>query len=268
MLASRSTEPPGRSGWTDIPYSTLTLSTEDNLAEIALDSSEAGNRVDLEMATELREACSLLSADDALRVVILTGKGPVFSTGREVPPDTGAIATMQAARAIAALPVPVLAALNGDASDHGLELALAADLRLAAPDARFWFSAPAEGMFPFDGGTQRLPRLVGPAWAQDMLLTGRKLSASQALAIGLVNRVSESSGKVLQQARQLADDILRGSPLGARYAKEAIMSGTDMALPQALGLEADLNVLLQSTRDRAEGIVSFLERREPDFRGE
>ena len=115
---------------------------------------------------------------------------------------------------------------------------------------------------------KRLPRLVGPAWAQDMLLTGRKLDASEALAIGLVNRVSESGDTALQQTRQLADAIAQGSPLGARYAKEAVMSGAEMALPHALGLEADLNVLLQSTRDRAEGIASFLERREPEFTGE
>lgn len=238
------------------------------MAEITLARPGEGNLVDLEMAAELREACSLLAADDGLRVVILTGKGPIFSTGRQVPPDAGSITRMQAARAVAALPMPVLAALNGDASDHGLELALAADLRVAAPDARFWFSAPAEGMFPFDGGTQRLPRLVGSAWARDMLLTGRKMAANQALAIGLVNRVAESSETVLHLARQLADSIVLGSPLGTRYAKEAIMSGTDMALPHALGLEADLNVLLQSTHDRAEGVASFLERREPDFRGD
>ena len=238
------------------------------MAVVTLDRPGVGNRVNLEMAAELREACALLAADDGLRVVILTGAGPVFSTGREILPDAAAIGRMQATRAIAALPVPVLAALNGDASDHGLELALAADLRLAAPDARFRFSAPAEGMFPFDGGTQRLPRLVGPAWAQDMLLTGRELTASEAAAIGLVNRVAGRGEDVMQLARQLAGQIAEGSPLGARYAKEAIMSGADMALPHALGLEADLNVLLQSTRDRAEGIASFLERREPEFRGE
>lgn len=238
------------------------------MAVITLARSDAGNRINLEMAAELRDACSLLSADDGLRVVIFTGSGHVFSTGRDVPPDADAIARIQVARAIAALPMPVLAALNGDASDHGLELALAADLRLAAPEARLWFSTPAEGMFPFDGGTQRLPRLVGPAWSQDMLLTGRKLDAAEALAIGLVNRVAESSGSVIQQACQLADSIAKGSPLGARYAKEAMMSGADLTLPHALGLEADLNVILQSTSDRAEGIASFLERREPEFKGE
>ena len=264
----RSSEPLGWPGRVDIPNSTLKLSTDENVAVITLARPAAGNRVNLEMAAELREACALLAADDGLRVVILTGAGTVFSTGREVPLDANAMAGMQAARAIAALRIPVLAALNGDASDHGLELALAADLRLADPQARFRFSSPAAGMFPFDGGTQRLPRLVGPGWAQDMLLTGRELSASEALAIGLVNRVAETPGAVLQLARQLADAIVHGSPLGARYAKEAIMSGADMALPQALGLEADLNVILQSTRDRAEGIASFLERREPDFTGE
>ena len=235
---------------------------------MTLDRPGARNRVNRDMALELREACALLAADDGLQVVILTGTGPVFSTGRETPADAGAIAGMQAARAIAALPVPVLAALNGDASDHGLELALAADLRLAAPDARFRFSPPSEGMFPFDGGTQRLPRLVGPAWAQDMLLTGRELTAGEAAAIGLVNRVSGKDEDVMQLARQLAGQIAEGSPLGARYAKEAIMSGTDMSLSHALGLESDLSVILQSTRDRAEGIASFLERREPGFTGE
>ena len=238
------------------------------MAVVTLDMTGTSNRVSVDMAAELREALAQLAVEDGLRVVILTGAGRVFSTGREIVADAGEIARLQAARAIADLPLPVLAALNGDASDHGLELALAADLRLADPDARCWFSAPGPGMFPFDGGTQRLPRLVGPGWARDMLLTGRKLSAAESLSMGLVNRVAESPGTVLQLALQMAGDILKGSPLGARYAKEAIMSGADMTLSQSLGLEADLNVILQSTADRAEGIASFLERREPEFTGE
>ncbi len=251
-----------------ILYSTLQLTLVETVAVATLNRPDAGNCVNELMAAELTDAAEELAANDNVRVVILTGAGSVFSVDREIPQNASHIGQLQAASAIAALPMPVLAALNGDASDHGLELALAADLRLADPDARCWFSAPELGMFPFDGGTQRLPRLVGLGWARDMLLTGRKLSASESLSIGLVNRVADSPGSALQLARQVADGILQGSPLGARYAKEAIMSGAEMALSQSLGLEADLNVILQSTRDRAEGIASFLERREPEFTGE
>ena len=220
------------------------------------------------MAAELREFCAELSSGDGLRVVILTGIGPVFSTGRYSPSDGQDIERLQAARAIASLSVPVVVALNGDATDHGLELALAGDLRVAAPHAKFGFSSPSADSFPFDGGTQRLPRLVGPGWARDLLLTGRRVNASEALAIGLVNRVSSEDENVMQSARQLVGQISEGSPLGARYVKEAVSSGTDMTLGQGLGLEADLNVILQSTADRAEGIASFLERRGPEFSGE
>ena len=121
---------------------------------------------------------------------------------------------------------------------------------------------------PFDGGTQRLPRLVGPAWATDMLLTGRLVSAEEALSIGLVNRVAGPGDTAMDVAMDLAERIIEGSPLGAQYVKEAVLSGSEMTLPQALGLEADLNIILQSTADRAEGIASFLERREPEFKGE
>ena len=175
---------------------------------------------------------------------------------------------MQVGPAVASLPVPVLVALNGDASDHGLELALAGDIRLAASDAEFAFAPPSAGNFPFDGATQRLPRLVGPGWARDMLLTGRRIDSAQALSIGLVNRVSGPGEQPLQLAYKLAEEIMEGGPLGARYVKEAVTLGADLTLGQALGLEADMNIILQSTADRAEGIASFLQRRKPTFAGE
>ena len=246
----------------------MQLTLDGPIAVVSLNRPDAGNRVNEIMAAELRETADRLAANDNLRVVIFTGAGAVFSVGRETRSDVIRIRSLQAASALAALPVPVIAALNGDAADHGLELALAADLRVASSSGRFWFSVPSEGSLPFDGGTQRLPRLVGPAWARDMLLTGRRVSASEALAIGLVNRVAEEDGDVPLAARQLAEQIAGGSPLGARYTKEAVMSGAEMSLPQALGLEADLNVILQSTTDRTEGIASFLERRPPNFTGE
>ena len=224
--------------------------------------------IDDAMAAELRELCAELSCDNGLRVVILTGNGPVFSTGRQAhPADAGQVERLQVAGAVASLPVPVLAALNGDATGHGLELALACDLRVASGEARFGLSPPSAGSFPFDGATQRLPRLVGPAWARDMLLTGRSLDAAEALSIGLVNRVAQPGEDALQLASNLAEEIMEGSPLGARYVKEAVTLGADLTLGQALGLETDLNVILQSTADRAEGIQSFLQRRAPTFTG-
>ena len=220
------------------------------------------------MAEELRGWCAELSGDNALRVVILTGVGVVFSTGRNPAVSPAQIAQMQVGGAVASLPVPVLVALNGDATDHGLELALAGDIRLAATGAKFAFTPPSAGNFPFDGATQRLPRLVGPGWARDMLLTGRRIDSTQALSIGLVNRVAAPDEDPLQLALNLAEEIMEGSPLGARYVKEAVALGADLTLGQALGLEADMNVILQSTADRAEGIASFLQRRAPSFTGE
>ena len=231
------------------------------------------------MASELRQALEQLSQQDELRLVILTGRGTVFSTGREnfgqstsvTPPDEPIedwLNDRRVASAVAAVPVPVIVALNGDATDHGLELALAGDLRLAVSGARLGFSPPSREMFPWDGGTQRLPRLVGPAWARDMLLTGRMVDAVQARSMGLVNRVADTVDHLRRITSELAETITAGSPLGARYAKEAIAKGMDLTLEQGLHLEADLNIILQSTSDRAEGIDSFRERRSPDFTGE
>lgn len=173
---------------------------------------------------------------------------------------------LQVASSLAALPIPVIVAVNGDALDHGLELALAGDLRVAATNANFGLTDLSRGVLPWDGGTQRLPRLVGPAWALDMVLTSRVIDATEALAIGLVNRVVEGD-QLLAEVHQMADAIVAGGPIAARYAKEAVQKGIDLALPQGLGLEADLNVILQSTADRAEGIESFLQRRDPRYTG-
>ena len=119
--------------------------------------------------------------------------------------------------------------------------------------------------FPWDGATQRLPRLVGPARAKDLILTGRTIDAREALEIGLVNRVVEQPDQLAEQAGELAQAIASGGPIAARYAKEAVQKGMDLTLGQGLALEADLNVILQSTGDREEGIKSFLERRPPKF---
>lgn len=247
------------------------------MATLTLNCLATANRLDLALAEELREACRQAGEDGTLRALVITGGGDPFSVGREAPPPELAAAPAEervawitrrkVASAVAALPMPVVVALNGDALDHGLELALAGDLRIAASHARLGMRDLVMGRFPWDGGTQRLPRLAGPAWARDMLLTGRLVDAAQALEIGLVNRVVDL-GELAQESRRLAEAIAAGGPIAARYVKEAVTKGLDLSLAQGLRLEADLNFLLQTTADRAEGLRAFRERRCPRFNGE
>ena len=236
------------------------------VATLTLDRPDTGNQIDGEMADALGEACRLVAEDDQLRLLVLTASGDSFSIDGGSRNREEGVPGNPAAH-IAALAVPVLVALNGDATGPGLELALAGDLRICVPTARFGFPGLSQGILPQDGGTQRLPRLVGPAWARDMLLTGRIVNAKNALSIGLVNRVTEEPGQLADSVAELVAQIAGGSPLGARYAKEAVGKGMDLSLDQGLGLEADLNVILQSTADRAEGIKSFLEKRGSEFKG-
>ena len=217
-----------------------------------------GNKLDAEMTYALVEACRLVAEKDDLCLLVLTAAGESFSI------ETESDSMESPAASVAGLKIPVLVALNGDATGPGLELALAGDLRICVPTARFGFGGLARGVFPQDGGTQRLPRLVGPAWARDMLLTGRMVDAAEAFSIGLVNRMADDLAAAVSE---ITEQITGGSPIGARYAKEALGKGMDLSLEQGLGLEADLNVILQSTSDRAEGLKSFLEKRSPNFDG-
>ena len=208
------------------------------------------------MSNALSSAYESIRENDSLRLLILTATGKVFSV------DKIGNSSGDSAKQLSTLAIPVLVALNGDATGSGLELALAGDLRVCVPSAKVSFPGLERGAMPKDGGTQRLPRLVGPAWAKDMLLTGRSVDANEALSIGLVNRVSED---ITETIAELSAQITGGSPIGVRYAKEAVGKGIDLTLEQGLRLEADLNVILQSTSDRSEGLKSFLEKRPPKF---
>lgn len=257
-------------------YRRISIDRTDSIAAVALLETAGPCAITEDLAAELCDCCRNLMLEDDLRVVTISGRGPAFAVGRLKPPsDIQAAPALQrldwqtamgAAAAVAALPMPVIAALNGDAIAHGLELALAADLRIAAATARLGAGDPLEDGFPYDGATQRLPRLVGPAMARDLLLTGRVLSAREALAVGLVNRV-EPTGRLDDAVADLATQIAASAPIAARYAKEAVTAAADLTLAQGLRLEADLSVILQSTADRAEGLRSFAHRRSPQFTG-
>ena len=265
-------------------YRRITLATTGNCASIRLlpRPDAGGVTIDAATAAELRECCRELALSDEVRAVSIYGVGnpaaadaddrPIFAVGRLPPPQPQPpaaelpVSELQAANALASLPMPVVAALNGDALAHGLELALAADLRVAAASARLGAGHPAADGFPYDGATQRLPRLAGPALARDLLFTGRTLSAAEAHAAGLVNRVVPDA-QLDDAVSELMSTIAAAAPIAARYAKEAVSAAGNLTLTQGLRLEADLNIILQTTADRAEGLRSFAEKRPPLFHG-
>jgi enoyl-CoA hydratase/carnithine racemase len=176
----------------------------------------------------------------------------------------GPAPTANVTAALASLDRVLIAAIDGDCLSAGLELALACDIRLATPRSRFGFPEVSLGTIPSGGGTQRLPRIVGRAAALELLLLAEPIDAMEAFRIGLVNRVVNDLGPAL---KEVTDLLLSRGPLGLRYAKEAISKGLDMMLDQGLRLEGDLNFLLQTTADRAEGVRAFLEKRQPQFKG-
>jgi enoyl-CoA hydratase len=241
-----------------MPYRSIRYSKKGHIATIRL-VSPAGR----ELASELEEVCSQINGDDAIYLVILTGTGAAFIDFGDARP--GERPPSGSAAAIAAIDRPVIAAINGDAAGEGLEIALSCDIRIASDKVLFSLPQVAFGYLPSDGGTQRLPRVVGRGKAMEMLLTGATLFAAEALEIGLVSKCVPPS-RLKEETRKMAETIAARGPLALRYLKEAVNKGMDMTLEQGLRLEADLYFLLHTTSDRTEGITAFREKRKPQFR--
>ena len=250
-----------------MPFETVLVEVDRRVGAISLNRPTSGNLVSEQMAWELKEACAQLGQNDDVRVVVLTGVGEAFCRGTEPSAlKDSTLPRLKVAETVAVLEKPVIAAINGDALDQGLELALACDIRIVSREAKLGLTQVGRDLMPWDGGTQRLPRLVGRGRAMEMVLTCRVLSGSEALEAGLVNEVVDAQ-KVLRRTQEVASAIAGHGPVAARYLKEAVLKGLDLTLEQGLRLEADLNLILRSTADRAEGISSFLERRRPKYTG-
>jgi len=245
-----------------MPENTVVFTKQAHIASITLNRPAAGNAINRELAHALEETCGRIKDDDDIYVVLLTGAGNAFSRGGE----KGLGETCHAAAAVAAIDRPVIAAINGDALGLGLEIALSADIRITSDKARFGLPHVAAGSLPRDGGTQRLPRIIGRGKALEMLLTAETISAAEALEIGLVSKIVPA-GELAEEAQKLAETIAAKGPIALRYLKEAIIKGMDMTLEQGLRLEADLYFLLHTTADRTEGIKSYLEKRKPEYKG-
>ena len=251
-----------------LSYETVIYQKENRIGAITLNRPQAGNAINAQLAEELNDICSKINQDD-VNVVTLTGAGGAFSLGIDwgMTSGEGGKVPWSVATAVAKLNPPVIAAINGDALGQGLELALACDLRVAAETARFGFPHTTENVaIPRDGGTQRLPRLVGKSKAIEMILLGEPIDAREAYRIGLVNKIV-SPKELIPVVTDMAQAMASKAPLALRYAKEAIHKGLELPLQHALHLEADLYLLLQTTEDRIDGIRAFQEKKTPQFKG-
>ncbi len=252
---------------TPMRFDTIAISSHGPVAEIRLSRPAERNAVDAAFLAELDVATAMLHDDDKISVVLLSAAGAAFSAGVQAPEvSPWPVDGPAPFRCLEVMAQPVIALIEGDAVGAGLELALACDVRIASADVTFAMPGLAGGVVPCGGGTQRLPRLVGRAKAAEMILLGEPLDAASALACGLVNRIAPAA-EARGVAERLARTMASRGPLALRYAKEAINRGLDMPLDQALRYETDLTVILQTTRDRAEGVRAFLEKRPPRFEG-
>jgi enoyl-CoA hydratase/carnithine racemase len=219
--------------------------------------------IDIAAAPEndaLAEACEEIAWDEQARAVVLAFDGSIKLQASQ-------LEAISPVERVAKLKQPVIAAIRGNAVGFGLELAMACDIRIGAEGARFGLDQVKEGIIPSNGGTQRLPRLVGYGKAMQMILTGESMDAAEALRIGLINRIV-SADALMDSAMEMAQEMATKSPLSLSYSKEALHNGRDLTLDQGLRMELDLYLLLFSTSDRVEGIASFKEKRKPDFKGE
>jgi len=254
-------------------YEAINYQRTDNLVVIYIERP-ADDQVKLaRLSNELTELCAEITSDDEIRVIIIAGTGEKpFSVGTDFIGLASSanlesqIEIFSVTKPIAKLDRPTIAAINSDAFGQGLELALACDLRICSETAHFAMHHVTYGEIPWDGGTQRLSRLVGKAKAIEMILTGQIIDAPEALRIGLVNKVVPP-GELLTVTMDMAGEIASKGPVALRYAKEAIHKGMDLTLEQGLRLEADLYFLLHTTKDRTEGIRAFQEKRRPRFEG-
>ncbi|MBI4267654.1 MAG: enoyl-CoA hydratase/isomerase family protein [Chloroflexi bacterium] len=265
-----------------MPNNTAIIYTEkDHVATITFNRPDAGNVINQQLAQELEDICHQINRDDNIYVAVIIGAGDkAFCDGDELERQlrTARIRRSSMAKpndfprqfsiasAVAAIDRPVIAAINGDALGQGLELALSCDIRLASERAHFGLLQVASGLLPMDGGTQRLPRIVGRSKALELILTANIIDAAEALAIGLVNRVVPHKN-LTAETEILAQNIASKAPIALRYLKEAVNQGLDLTLEQGLRLEADLYFLLHTTADRTEGIKAFLGKRPPEFKG-
>jgi enoyl-CoA hydratase len=234
------------------------------------------NLVTRELTEQLHAALTRLAVAPDVRAVVLSGRGDrAFCAGSDIGEFEGLrgraaegklLLEKLVYRQLAELPMPTIAAIEGDALGGGLELALCCDLRVAAARARLGMPEVRLAVIPGSGGTQRLPRLVGPGRAKELILTGRILVADEAERIGLVNQVVPP-GKAREAADAVAAEISARGPVAVREAKRLIDAASELDLDAGLAAELDASERIYLTEDMLEGAKAFFAKREPRYRG-
>jgi enoyl-CoA hydratase/carnithine racemase len=267
----------------EMKYKTILVEEKDNVAKITLNRPEKLNAVSPELIAELKDALEQLRKSEA-RVVIITGgemegKRNMFSAGADLiktgidpfSPKTETIRTSSTrgqdmCNTIENYEKPVIAMINGLALGGGCEILLSCDLVVASETAEIGQPEITLGIIPGWGGTQRLPRKVGPTKARQIIFTGERISAREAEKIGLVNIVARAE-KLEEVTMELAKKLINKSPAILKLAKRAINQGLETNLKNGLKIENDAFVECFSTEDVREGMQAFLEKREPKFKG-
>ncbi len=259
----------------------IQYTVENRIAEITIDRPEARNAMDRETSVALFDAFADVRDNPEVWAAIITGAGEkAFSSGADLgtlsgvfgPPSTDDEASSKSGEVsipqfieLAEIRKPFIAAVNGAALAGGCELALACDIRIASENATFGLFEVKRGFIPGGGGTQRLPRAIPLGMAMEMLLTAKRIDAAEAYRIGLVNRVVPLA-ELMPTARKLAEEICENAPLAVMAAKEAALNGLELSLPEGLSVESKVLNRVIRTEDVQEGIMSFLEKRKPEWK--
>jgi enoyl-CoA hydratase len=247
----------------------------DGIAVLRLNRLDARNALDSELISELGEAADMLARDDGVRAVIVTGSEEVFAAGGDIKEMSGKYspdmlnaygADLSGFDKIERIPKPVIAAVSGYALGGGLELALVCDMIVASETAVFGMPEITLGIIPGAGGTQRLPRLIGPNRAKEIIFTGSFFDVEACREMGLVNKVVPVA-EMMKEARELAKRCIRNGAVALACAKACVNDGMNTDLYSGLSFERKCFSLLFSTEDQKEGMAAFKEKRKAEFRG-
>ena len=248
----------------------------ERVAFLTINRPEVMNSINFPLLKQLTEKIDRLRFNSEVRVVIITGTGSkAFCAGADLK-ERVSMSPIQVEAfidtlshlftTIEHLPKPVIAAVNGVALGGGTELAMAADIRIAATTATMGLTETRLAIIPGGGGTQRLPRLVGKGKAKELIFTGRRIGAEEALSIGLVNQV-ETPEALLSKCRKMAAMICETGPIAVAQAKHAINYGMETDLHTGIAIEANAYKVCIPTEDRLEGLAAFREKRPPVYKG-